>query len=230
MRAALLSIPDVPLPAGFDERFKKSLTRAMNPPRKRSRTRIWGSAAAVFVLGLLSMFVYRNAGDGVFDFGSSGGAAPVAADESVEIALNEKDAAYSADDSGGFSEESADIGYVADIGDAAEESTETPPLHSGYDITETPSYEDYDRFGYPARGTTSSAHRINEKAIYDEMLEEKLEGWDYTILWEDRRDGAYVYRINLISNDEGAIFNQEIEVVASGNVLQILYATEFMGL
>jgi hypothetical protein len=231
MRAALLSVPEVPLPAGFDDRFRKSLTRVTHSPRPRRRARVWASAAAVFTLGLLSMFVYRNIEGYVFYFGAPGGAAPASAGDSAKIAQSEEYMDYSAEDAGGFAEESAEIPSAEDIGDAAQESAGTPPLYSGYVTTEVlPSYEGYDRFGYPARGTTSSAHRINEKAMYDEMLEEKLEGWEYTILWEDRRDGAYIYRVNLISDEYGGIFNQEIEVVASGNVLQILYATEFMGL
>jgi hypothetical protein len=48
-------------------------------------------------------------------------------------------------------------------------------------------------------------------------------------LEEEKRDGVYVYRVNMISNESGTEFNQEIEVVAFGNALHIYYASEFMG-
>jgi hypothetical protein len=91
-------------------------------------------------------------------------------------------------------------------------------------------YEGYELPSYPARGTTTGAHRLNEKAIYDEMLKEKLAGWTYEIIGDEKRDSAFVYRVYLISNSTGTVFDQEIEIVAAGNALEIHYATEFMEL
>jgi hypothetical protein len=248
MRAALLGVPDIPLPDGFDERLRQTLARLSEETpdivsrRSRRKVRIWVSAAAIFAVGLFSMFVYRNTGSDAFDSGSSTDIVPVSADESVEIAQSEKDISYSGAGSGSEEELAGvvrnEAGAYRDVSGIGDESLSVGAqtqldgsVHMNAGGTEeTPlSYESYDGFLYPARGTTAGAHRLNEKALYDEMLKEKLEGWNYTIISEEKRDGAYVYRVKLISNNDGAIFDQEIEVVASGNVLQILYATEFMG-
>jgi hypothetical protein len=236
MRTALLGVPDIPLPDGFDEWFRQTAARMSEETRNvadrsevsrsRRKTRIWASAAAVFAVGLLSVFIYQNTGGGDIDSESLKDAVPASsAEETAEIAQDEENSGvstYVASISAETSEPD-DIRVQSQSGESARAYTDAAGEISA-------SHESYDGFGYPARGTTTGAHRLNEKALYDEMLKEKLEGWNYTILWEEKRDGDYVYRVNMISNDDGATFNQEIEVVISGNVLRILYATEFMGL
>jgi anti-sigma factor RsiW len=212
MKAALLGIPDVPLPARFDGLLRQALTR---PPLRRRR-RMLVSAAAVFAVGLLSLFVYWgfDAGDAAVSQFSGNASAEIAEKtpgDGGRSSVGVGASVFEPEDARPLPDVSAIINAGAASGDAGRGEGYAPP-------------------GYPARGTSVGAHRLNEKAIYDEMLEEKLEGWKYEILWEEKRGDDYVYRVNMISNGEGAEFNQEIEAVASENTLQILYATEFMGL
>jgi hypothetical protein len=274
IREALLRVPEPPLPAEFDAGLRRALAslsesapadtvRNARGARAFSgrRLRLWSSVAAVFAIGLLSLFAYNNTVGQRFDLtpSSGGGAESAAVARPAEGGFSEdgaSDGGFSAgaeeSESAAAPEESApetladeakaasaegeradeDYLYVSDA--LADISTDdAAPARTYEDVTEAPaSYERYERpGGYPARGTTTAgAHRLNEKALYDEMLKERLAGWIYEILWEEKRDGAYVYRVNMIRNESGMTFNQEIEAVASGNALQIYYASEFMGL
>jgi hypothetical protein len=256
MTEALRSIPEAPLPAAFDERLRNAVASlAGEPPdrtariaRRRSR-RIPASVAAVFAIGLLSLFVYSNLDEKSDDPAPLADQAPILsiAEESSGGGSAPKDAAENgAPDTGTGLEVAADTGAAAEAtesaradsaaadGDAAlrtESDADSAGPYATSGTTELlPVYESYERPGYPARGTTTGAHRLDEKAIYDEMLKKKLAGWTYEIVGEEKRDGALVYRVMLFSNSAGMVFDQEIEIVASGNALEIHYATEFMGL
>jgi anti-sigma factor RsiW len=263
IREALLRIPEVPLPAEFDARLRQALASVAEDAspdpglrtsgtraRARRSLRVWSSVAAVFAIGLLSLFVYNNLTGSHVDLTPSagGGAESAAVSDADESALYAVEGGFSAADAeeegaaapkvsaeeagaanGAATLERADLGYGT--GASAESAAESAsPSRIYTDGAERPVvYERYERPGYPARGTTTGAHRLNEKALYDEMLKERLSGWTYEILWEEKRESAYIYRVNMIHNEAGAEFNQEIEVIASGNALHIYYATEFMG-
>jgi hypothetical protein len=258
MRETLLRVPESPLPAVFDERLKEAIARLSDDAsdasrggaarslrgaktRFRRRFRMWSSVAAVLAIGLLSLFAHDRFNAARFDSTASGSA-------SRDAALSaEAEAAYEgvaeeqivADANAGQADADANAASDAARGaentesdrsaDVSEESA--APAYLLSDIMARPgSYERYEMPGYPARGTTTSAHRLDEKTVSDELLQEKLAGWTYDILWEKKRDSAFVYRVNLISNEAGMVFNQEIELVISGKVVEVYYATEFMGL
>jgi hypothetical protein len=257
MTEALRSVPETPLPEAFDARLKKAVallaeetptpsSRSARETRRRSR-RVLSSVAAVFAIGLLSLFVYNNLGEKrvdpapLADAGSERNVASEAADGELspkdetetgasdmrlEVAADTDTATGAAESARGDDVVAAE---VADIPAEIAADSAGPYAETSADGL-LPMYGRYEMPGYPARGTTTGAHRLNEKAIHDEMLKEKLDGWTYEITGEEERDDAFVYRVYLISNSAGMIFNQEIEVVAAGNVLEIHYATEFMGL
>jgi hypothetical protein len=255
IRSALLGVPEIPLPDEFDDSFKRAMARSSEEGAEgfgriahvRRRRRIWASVVAVFAIGLLSVFAYQNFSGGGAELSTS---ADVAAEDAAagagafEIMPNSEPAQEDAAPAAGASTApridsnyaGVSVGESQDVAsaDAGAGGYAAPGERENIYISaaaEPPlSYDSYDPTGYLARGTTMGAHRLNEKALYDEMLKERLTGWEYEILSEEKRDDAYIYRINMISNSYGMEFNQEIEVVASGNALRILYATEFMGL
>jgi hypothetical protein len=251
MREALLSIPEPPLPADFDERLRRALASAAEASPFDSESRTDGTrarsrragrqrlaaVAAVFAIGTLSLFAYNNIGEAHLNFtpASSGVAEDAtivasaeessdAGDEETSVAAPKENAptdAGAGDAEETFSEEGIadDRAGIVDLTRIFADNAERPA-----------EYGHYESSGYLARGTTTGAHRLNEKAVCDEMLKDKLKGWTYEILREEKRDDAYVYRVNVIRNESGMEFNQEIEIVASGDGLRIYYASEFMGL
>jgi anti-sigma factor RsiW len=265
MREALLNLPEPPLPAAFDLRLRQAVARlseetrsgADGPAREararsRRRRRLLSSVAAVFAIGLLSLFAYNRFDAARLDgTGGAGGVAESSAIFAPDGGAPSPNAAQAAGEgeigantvSGGAGEQFAAedrIDYVADANAVSDDAAgdaraDTDRPASAETAAERPAaYERHERqdyfTGYPARGTTTSAHRLNEKALCDEILREKLAGREYEILWEEKRDGAWVYRVNLISNETGTRFDQEIEVAVSGNrEVRVYYATEFMG-
>jgi hypothetical protein len=245
MREALLGLPEVPLPAEFDARLRRALATRIesapaepDPPARgfsRRRLRLWSSAAAVFAIGLLSLFAYNNLSGTPFEFGSASNDAAEdalvaeATDDGSAGRASADDAEAAAAPKTGAEEAAAAEGERADPVADAEAEFVAPVRIYANGAGEPIAYERYERPGGPARGTTPGAQRLNEKALYDEMLKERLAGWTYEISEEEKRDGAYVYRVNMISNEAGMTFNQEIEIVAFGNALHIYYASEFMG-
>jgi hypothetical protein len=246
----LLGVPEIPLPDEFGDSFKRAMARSSEEgaggfgliARARRRRRMWASVAAVFAIGLLSVFAYQNfsgngaelstpadvaaedaaAGAGALEIMPNGETAQVDAAPALPR-IDSNYAGVSVGESQDVASADAGAGGYTGLG-------ERENIYIGAAAETPPSFDSYDPTGYLARGTTMGAHRLNEKALYDEMLKERLTGWEYEILSEEKRDDAYIYRINMISNSDGMEFNQEIEVVASGNALRILYATEFMGL
>ncbi|MDR2771777.1 MAG: zf-HC2 domain-containing protein [Clostridiales Family XIII bacterium] len=270
IREALLSIPDVPLPEGFDERLRQALARSSEEApagaadrlsraaktRSRRNRRLWSSAAAVFAIGLLSLFVYSRIDLASFDSSLSTGGAAEIAPQTAEVAQGTQEAVAEADFAKAADRDAGEarIDYVADAGAgaalsgaegddesaaadddrlaSANASAEAAPPEqtAGATAEQLGLYDRHDLSAYPARGTTTSAHRLNEKSVCDELLREKLAGWNYELLWEEKRDGAWIYRVKLNSNEAGTDFNQEVEIVVSaGKAPQVYYATEFMG-
>jgi anti-sigma factor RsiW len=250
MREILLSVPERPLPAAFDERLRQALARLADEapadaarPSRAARTRsrhsrrLWSSVAAVLAIGLLSLLVYSRFDTARFGpAGVAGDAALIAENgsEQREGAAAEQSAgadtpAYVVADSKAVSEPVAGAESVRDDSYAEIAAESAAPARTSGVAADADIYGRYESSGYPARGTTTGAHRLDEKAVCDELLRAKLSGWTYEILWEEQRDGVFVYRVNLISNEAGTSFNQEIEVRVSGRAVQILYATEFMG-
>ncbi|MDR2132244.1 MAG: zf-HC2 domain-containing protein [Clostridiales Family XIII bacterium] len=253
MREGLLRVPERPLPAEFDARLKEAIAALSETAPQRvaraSRGRRRGlkpaaSVAAVFAVGLLSLFLYARSdmsGPASGPLSSARDGAAVS-EEAQSAASADADARadydYVADAEAALDEaknaaESEGAAAFADVGKDGASGSAPPEFFPGAaDLLRPEVYEFPDRTGYPARGTTTGAHRLDEKAVCDELLREKLSGWTYKILSEEKRDGAFVYRVNLIANEAGMEFNHEIEVVVTGanKKVRVYYATEFMGL
>jgi hypothetical protein len=251
MRETLLTISAPPLPAAFDERLRQALAQprrkapAGDLGRARPRRLLWSSAAAVFAIGLLSLLVYdrqdavrlgqTDSPDGVAEEsappeasereGPAGSAPVTAASESADEPPRAFDYVADADPA---PDPDLDPAAASSEADKAPFVSESAPAEAGAGRQDAGFY---DVSGYPARGTTTGAYRLSEKAVCDELMRDKLAGWDYEILWDEKRDGARVYRVNLISNRDGMRFDQEVEIHVSGSskVLKVYYATEFMG-
>ncbi|MDR2354888.1 MAG: zf-HC2 domain-containing protein [Clostridiales Family XIII bacterium] len=258
MRETLLRTPAPPLPAAFDERLRQAVRLSREANARSRRLRLWSSVAAVFAIGLLSLFVHSRFDAARSDLTSAGGAADETAVFAPADALSE-DAAQTREEASAaavaseraeesFTEEGR-VDYVADAGgdfdagapvydtagsvasaDASAESAASVRIPPAYTAEQPGLYDGYERPIYPARGTTTGAHRLDEKAVCDELLRDKLAGWTYEILWEEKRDSTWIYRVNLIGNGSGTRFDQEVEIhVSGGKSLQVYYATEFMG-
>jgi hypothetical protein len=248
MREALLRIPERPLPAEFDDRLRRALARPAEgaarearASRSRRRLKLWSSAAAVFAIALLSLFAF-----GRFDLPRLGSDPENAPNDAALSAESNAEAEAAPDAGRADAGAPAGYDYVADANAAqdaaggadgaspaeAEPDTALSPLRLPDDIAAfwPGPYARYEGPVYPGRGTTTGSHRLDEKTVCDELLREKLAGWTYEILHEEKRDGAFVYRVKMISNETGTEFNQEIEVVVMGKDVRIYYATEFMGL
>jgi hypothetical protein len=252
MREALLRVPERPLPADFDERLKEAVAalsdvppqRAERASRGRRGLKLLSSVAAVFAVALLSLFLYGkpDMSRPASDSPSSASGEAVASEEARSAVSADADARadydYLADAeaAAGEAQNAAEIRYGAAFADAEREPAAeiAPPerLPGAVALPRPEAYEFPGRTGYPARGTTTGAHRLDEKAVCDELLKEKLAGWTYEILNEEKRGGDFVYRVNLVANEAGTEFNQEIEVVVTGanKKVRVYYATEFMGL
>jgi len=84
-----------------------------------------------------------------------------------------------------------------------------------------------------SRSLTSSGVERNAAAVqyYDNLMEEKLNGFDYQILDSGYANtGEWQFRIFIFRGKDGNTYNEEILVIGKDGEIEIICSNEFMGL
>lgn len=84
-----------------------------------------------------------------------------------------------------------------------------------------------------SRSLTASGVERNAAAVqyYDNLMEEKLKGFDYQVLdFSFAKTGEWQFRIFIFRGKDGNTYNEEILIIGKDGEIEIICSNEFMGL
>ena len=164
-----------------------------------------------------SIKVQSNAKDSQNKNTVSNNASAAAPEDSPEILFGLADGTES-DTGAGLADDTAeqpqDLGGVSDYRDAATNKKECPQTEC-------------------SRSLNASGVERNVAAVhyYDNLIEEKLDGFDYQILDSNYiQNGEWNFRVFIFRGKDGNTYNEEIMIVGKDGEIKVICSNEFMGL
>lgn len=125
-----------------------------------------------------------------------------------------------------------EYGAEADVADIMSEQ-ENPAGSAGFEKDNTLSNKLAPSLEECSRSLTSSGVERNAAAIqyYDNLIEEKLKGFDYQVLDSSyAKTGEWQFRIFIFRGKDGNTYNEEILIMGKDGEIEVICSNEFMGL
>ena len=125
-----------------------------------------------------------------------------------------------------------EYGAEADVADIMSEQ-ENPAESAGFEKDNTVSNKLAPSLEECSRSLTSSGVERNAAAIqyYDNLIEEKLKGFDYQVLDSSfATTGEWQFRIFIFRGKDGNTYNEEILIMGKDGEIEVICSNEFMGL